>query len=387
MQDHGAATIRATRRRAAAGIRWHRPENTKKAGTIPGGPPTRHRVMEPLLLRAAIKRGFVVVAANWPIVLIDFAVESVARLALILPVVGGALLVTVVAGSDVRALFAGGVIEAADIVVGSLTSAPGALVAFLAAVALVAVGGEAVQFIVKAGTLSVIARADAVAGEVQRFPIDAESLRRARAFRLEILIDAGRRFARRGIVLSLWLGLVYAVVVLFYLVFVTEGMAVVQSAWMPAWSAIMLGATSTAVVAIAMANLAYTLLRVVIVTDDCGIGTAAGRLLRFAIEDARQVMGVFAVIGGIELAAAALALLVAAALTPIAYLPFVGLLVVPLQAAIWLVRALVFEALSLSSVAAYQTQYRRFGQSRWGAGAEVSVASETDEAPEIDPRE
>ena len=340
--------------------------------------------MEPLLLRAAIKRGFIVVAANWPVVLIDFAVESVARLALILPVAGGALLVTVVAGSDVGALFAGGVTEAADIVVGSLTSAPGALVAFLTAVALVAVGGEAVQFIVKSGTLSVMKRADEVAGEVQRLPIGADSLRRAYAFRLEILIAAGRRFARRGVLLSLWLGLVYAVVALFYLAFVTEGMAVVESAWMPAWSAVMLGATSTAVVVIAIANLAYTLLRVVIVTDDCGIGTAVGRLLRFAIEDARQVIGVFAVIGGIELAAAAVALFVAAALAPIAYLPFIGLLVVPLQAAIWLVRALAFEALSLTSVAAYQTQYRRFGQSRWGAG--VSVAPEKDEAPVNDPQ-
>jgi hypothetical protein len=339
--------------------------------------------MEPLLLRAAIKRGFIVVAANWPIVLIDFTVESVARLALILPVVGGALLVTVVAGSDVQALLAGGVTEAADIVVGSLTSAPGALVAFLAAVALVAVGGEAVQFIVKAGTLSVMARADEGAGEVQRLPIGSDALRRAHAFRLETLVAAGRRFARRGVVLSLWLGLVYAVIALFYLVFVTEGTAVVESAWMPAWSAVMLGATSAAVVVIAIANLAYTLLRVVIVTDDCGIGTAVGRLRRFAIEDARQVIGVFAVIGGIELVAAAVALLVAAALAPIAYLPLVGLLVVPLQAAIWLVRALVFEALSLASVAAYQTQYRRFGQSRWGSG--VNAASEMDAVPAIDP--
>lgn len=340
--------------------------------------------MEPLLLRAAIKRGFIVVAANWPIVLIDFAVESITRLALVLPVVGGTLLVMVVAGTDVRALLAGGVVEAADIVIGSLTSAPAALAAFLAAVALLTIGGEAVQFIVKAGTLSVMARADQVAGEVQRWPIGAESLRRTHAFRLEILIDAGRRFARRGIILSLWLGLAYTVVVCVYIALVTEGVAAAASAWMPAWSAIVLGATSTAVVAIGIANLAYTLLRVVIVTDDCGIITAAGRLRRFAIEDARQVIGVFAVIGGIELMAAAVALLVAAALAPIAYLPIVGLLVVPLQAGIWLVRALIFEALSLSSVAAYQTQYRRFGQSRWGSA--VTAASETDEAPANDSR-
>jgi hypothetical protein len=112
------------------------------------------------------------------------------------------------------------------------------------------------------------------------------------------------------------------------------------------------------------------------VTDDCAIGTAVRRLVQFAIEDARQVIGVFAAIGGIELVAAAVALLATAALAPIAYVPLVGLLVLPLQAAWWLLRALLFEALSLASVAAYQTQYRRFGQSRWGTG--LSERPETD---------
>ena len=321
--------------------------------------------MEPLLLRAAVKRGILVVAANWPIVVIDFAVESVARLAVMVPIVGGALMVTVLAGTDVRTLLAGGLFDTADVVLGSLVSAPAALLTFLAAVAIVAVGGEAIQFIVKAGTLSVIVRSDAQAGEVQRLPISADSLRRARVFQLEILVEAGRRFAGRGVILSLWLGLVYVLVGAFYLALVSRGTPDLQSAWLPAWSAVVLGATSTAVVVIGVANLGYTLLRVVIVTDDCQVGTAVRRLGRFAIEDARQVIGVFAVIGGIELIAAAVGLMVAAGLAPLAFLPFGGVLMLPLQAAMWLLRALIFESLALSSVAAYQTQYRRFGQTRW----------------------
>lgn len=317
--------------------------------------------MEPLLLRAAIKRGFLVVSANWPIVVIDFAVESLARVALILPVIGGALMVTAVAGGDLRTMLAGGLFEAADVVIGSLTSAPLALIAFLLALAMVAVGGEAVQFVVKAGTLSVIVRADREAGEIQRLPLGADSLRRARTFRLEVLVEAGRRFARRGVVLSLWLGLAYTVVGVFYLGLVSQGLPGIGSIWMPAWSAMVLGATSAAVVAIGIANLAYTLLRVVIVTDDCSIGTAVRRLGKFAIEDARQVIGVFAVIGAIELVAAAVALLATAALAPIGYIPVVGLVMLPLQAAVWLLRALLFQWLALASVAAYQTQYRRFG--------------------------
>jgi len=352
-------------------------------GTIPGGPRAaapRGLEMEPLLLRAAIKRGFLMVAANWPIVLIDFAVESLAKLALILPVVGGALMVTAVAGTDLRSLLSGGVLETADVVVGSLTSAPVALVTFLAAVALVAVGGEAMQFVVKAGTLSVLAGADRQAGEIHRLPLRADTLRRARTFQLEILIDAGRRFARRGVVLSLWLGLAYAAVAAFYLALVARGLPGADSVWTPGWSAVVLGATSAAVVAIGIANLAYTLLRVVIVTDDCDIGTAVRRLTQFAIEDARQVIGVFAVIAGIELVAAAVALIAAAAVAPIAYVPVAGLLVLPMQAALWLLRALLFEALALAGVAAYQAQYRRFGQARRPPA--VTGRRGTDEGPE-----
>jgi hypothetical protein len=319
--------------------------------------------MEPLLLRSAVKRGFLIVTANWPIVLIDFAVESLAKVALALPVVGGALLVTAVVGTDIRALLSPGVLETADVVVGSLTNAPVSLIAFLVAVALVAVGSEAMQFVVKAGTLSVIVEADRQAGEIQRLPLRFGTLRQARAFRLELLVKAWRHFARRGLLLASWLGLAVG---LFYLALVTRGTPGLASAWSAAWSAFVLGATSAAVVAVAAANLAYTLLRVVIVTDDCSLGTAFRRLAQFALEDARQVIGVFAVIGGIEILAAVMALIAAAALAPIAYLPIVGLLVLPLQAALWLLRALVFESLSLAAVAAYQTQYRRFGVSRRG---------------------
>jgi len=341
--------------------------------------------MDALLLRAAIKRGVLLVSSNWPIVLIDFAVESLCKLALMLPIVGGALMVTTVAGLDVGSVLAGGLLSTADVVVGSLTNVPVALIAFLAAVALVAVGGEALQFIVKAGTLSVLVRADRQAGEVQRMPLGSGNLRRAHVFGLEILVDAGRRFARRGVALAVGLGAIYALVATSYLALITWDLPGVGAAWTPAWSAIVLVATSAAVVVVGGANVAYTLLRVVIITDDCDIRTAIGRLGRFVIEDARQVIGVFAVIAGIELLAAAVSLLAAAGLAPIAYLPLASLIVLPLQAAVWLLRGLIFEALSLVGVAAYQTQYRRFGASRWPARA-ISVP-ETDEAPLVAPPE
>jgi len=320
--------------------------------------------MELLLLRGALKRGVLMVSANWPIVLIDFAVESFCRAAMALPVLGGALMVTSVVGLDVGRVVSGGIAGTADVVVGSLASAPAALGAFFGALALVAVGGEAVLFIVKAGTLSVIVRADRTAGEPQRLPLGIDALRLCRAFELRTLIDAGQRFARRGLIVALWLGAVYAAIGGVYLAVVAGGLFSLGSRWVPAWSALVLLATSGAVMVAVLANLAYTLLRVVIVTDDCDVGTAVGRLVRFVVEDARQVIGIFAAIGGIQVVAGALTLMTAAGLAPMAYLPLASLVVIPLQIAIWIVRGLLLESLSLCAVAAYQTQYRRFSDAR-----------------------
>jgi hypothetical protein len=61
---------------------------------------------------------------------------------------------------------------------------------------------------------------------------------------------------------------------------------------MPAWPLLVLVATAAGVVAVAVVNLAYDLLRVIVVTDDCSVGTAAGRLRHFIIEDSRQVIGI-----------------------------------------------------------------------------------------------
>lgn len=318
--------------------------------------------MESLLLRAALKRGVLLVSANWPVILIDFAVDSFCRLALALPVIGGALMVATIAGIDMPQLLSEGVIAAADVVVGSLVSAPAALAAFLAAIAVVGIGSEVVRFIVKAGTLSILVTADRQAGELHCQPLAAVSLASARTFGLERLVTASHRFVGRGIQLSIWLALAYGFVVILYLALITWDLPAGGSAWLPAWSALVLAATSTAIVVTGVARLTITLLRVVIVTDDCPISTAAVRLVRFGLEDARQVIGVAAVIGGIQIVAAVVGVLAASGLAPIAYVPVVGLALVPLQAALWLLRSLVFDALALVGASACQTQYRRFAE-------------------------
>jgi hypothetical protein len=117
-------------------------------------------------------------------------------------------------------------------------------------------------------------------------------------------------------------------------------------------------------VTIAIVNLAYDLLQVIIVTDDCDVGTAAARLRAFVVEDSRQVIGIFAVMGGLVVVTTAASLFAVAGVAVIAWVPFVSLIVVPLQTAAWVARGLVFQFMELSALAAYQTQYRRFSSER-----------------------
>jgi len=140
-------------------------------------------------------------------------------------------------------------------------------------------------------------------------------------------------------------------------------------------------ATAVGVVTIALVNLVYDLLQVIIVTDDCSVGTAAARLRTFIIKDSRQVIGIFAVMGGLVVIATAAALFAAAGVAVIAWLPFVSLIVVPLQTAAWLARGLVFQFMELSALAAYQTQYRRFSSLRYSPGGFAPVPRRAQDAP------
>jgi hypothetical protein len=317
--------------------------------------------MATLPLGAALKRGALVTAANWPVVLIDFALESFYKLTLTVPVLGGALMVTAIAGSDLNAVIGEGLRPTADLVLGSLFTAPLALVSFLIALALVGVGGEALMFTIKAGTLSVIVNGERAADDVRAEPLRLETARRASAYSLAAVYAGTRRFGHRAFLLALWLGLAYAAIGLGCLIVVGYGYAMTARwHWLPAWPLLVLLATSVSVVSIAVINLIYDLLRVIIVTDDCGIPDAAARLRRFVTDDARHVIGIFSVIGAVALLGTAGSVLAATGLALTAWVPFLGLIVVPMQAAAWVVRGLSFQYIALAALSAYQTQYRRY---------------------------
>jgi hypothetical protein len=143
----------------------------------------------------------------------------------------------------------------------------------------------------------------------------------------------------------------------------------VRVSWISAWPLLVFIATAVGVVAIAAVNLVYDLLQVIIVTDDCSVDAAARRLRAFVIADSRQVIGIFAVMSALLLATTSTSVLAAAGLAAAAWTPVVSLAVVPIQAAAWVVRGLLFHFMALVALAAYQTQYRRFSQARPAASA------------------
>src|SRR5580765_2363117 len=87
-------------------------------------------VMPPALtIRAALTRGAVVTLANWQVVLIEFVVESAYKVAIAVPVLGGAFMVALLLGVDVQSLLGEGLVSAANQILARLATAPAALAA------------------------------------------------------------------------------------------------------------------------------------------------------------------------------------------------------------------------------------------------------------------
>jgi len=314
-----------------------------------------------LTLRAAITRGALVSLANWPVIVIDLVIESVYKAAIAVPVFGAAFMVALLLGADVGSLLGDGVLSAADRMLVPLGQSPVALVAFLGALFATGVGGEVLMFIAKAGTFSVLVAGERAAGDIQRAPVRLSAVRTASAYSLAAVLAAARRFRARAMSLAVWLAAAYVGVIGGYLVVVVYGFQwAASSAWAPAWPLLVLLATSAGVVSLTAANLLFDLLRVVVISDDCRLSVAWRRVRTFLLADARQVLGIFGAMAAVLAVATIASITAAAGLALIAWAPLVGLIVLPLQVAFWIVRGLVYQYAGLTTLSAYQAQYRRF---------------------------
>ena len=305
-------------------------------------------------LKPLLKRGALIAAANWQATLVQATADSLFKLLIATPILGGIFLVALVVGAEPRELMSLEWRQMVTTTVSSLLSHPVVLAAFLLSVAVVVVGGSLFVFLVKAGTVAVLVRSEREAGLIEAPPLHLESLTRAARFSADLFIESSRalfpRYARLGFgLMALYLasGATYLfVVVAIGLTGDTWGLAALVTAAFVAW--------------ITVVNLLYLLAQIIIAADDCSVASALRRLPVFLRYERRGVGRVFAVVLVLVMVATAASVLATAALGLIAFVPFVGLAVLPLQLLAWLFRGLVFQFLGLTSIGAYLRLYRGF---------------------------
>ncbi len=300
-------------------------------------------------LKLLLKRGALIAAANWPVVLVQFVADTLFNALLAVPVAGGVVLVMLLIGARPADLWQFDLRQAIPALIGVLAAQPAALAAFLGALGLVAAGASVLMFALKAGTVTVLVAAEREAGPIEHPPLRGAALARANAFSIERFTAGTRRLFRRYLTLGVLLSVAYGMAVAAYAFLVFGGpstatrggtLAVtLASAWM--------------VGLVTLINFLYLLTQIVMAADDCGVRDAASRVGRLLVRETTAILGVLAAILGLMILATAASVLATAALGLIAFVPFVGLAALPLQIIAWLVRGLVFQYISLAGAAAY----------------------------------
>ncbi len=312
-------------------------------------------------LRADLKRGALVTAANWPLVLIQFAADTTFKIVLVVPVLGGALLVGVAAGGDASELLASDLRHLAGATFDALAVVPGALAAFGLAVGLVLVGGAVLMFVVKGGTLAVLVRAVREAGPIERPPLRVAALKVAQRFTIDSYLDGCAHFARRFVALGLSLLVVYVASGALYLAIVVSAYraAAGRILWF-GWTLFAAIVTIALLVWLTAVNLGYVLTQMIIAADDAGPSASMRRAGRFVRARFVELVSIFGVVFVLVVVATVASILAAMGLGLIGFVPVVGWLVVPLQIAAWILRGILFQYLGLTAVGAYLVEYAAY---------------------------
>jgi hypothetical protein len=310
-------------------------------------------------LKAALKRGALIAAANWPLVIAQFVAESSLKLLLAVPIVGGAFLVALLLDASLTDLLRGDVREIVTAIISALTASPAALAAFVASTLLVVVGGSVFTFVVKGGTVALLAEAERVAGPIERPPLHLETLRRASVVAIDPFVAGCARLWRRYVRIGLGLLVVYGLTAVAYLAFVFRGYALAANpAFLLVWTAAAALASSVLIVWITLVNFFYLMTQMVVAIEDVSVRTGVRLAFRFVWGHLREVAAVFGVVLLMVIVATAASILATAGLGLIAFVPLVGLAVLPLQFAAWLLRGIVFEYVALAALGAYLSHYR-----------------------------
>jgi hypothetical protein len=302
-------------------------------------------------LKSTLKRGALVAAANWQVALIQSVADSLFKILIAVPAVGGVFFVVLVVGAEPSGLLALEWREMVTTIVAALLSQPLVLVAFLLSLGVVVIGGSLFMFLVKAGTVATLVAGDRRAGPIEQPPLHISSILEASGFSADDFMAACQRFFPRYARLGYTLMSVYIVSGLAFLAAVTMGRltggdTALLTALFVGW--------------ITLVNLIYLLMQIIVVADDCGVRSAARRLTAFVRGRLRQIAAVFSVVLSLVVLATGVSILAMGALGLIAFVPFFGLAVLPLQLVAWLFRGIVFQYLGLTSIGAYLRLYRLY---------------------------
>src|SRR3954468_21725329 len=162
-------------------------------------------------LKPVLKRGALVALANWPVTLIQATADSIFKLLIATPVLGGLFLVGLVIGAAPEDLLGLDWREMSGTIITSLLSHPVVLAAFLASLAVMAVGGSLFVFLVKAGAVAVLVRGEREAGAIEQPPLHFDAVTRASKYSAELFIDSARSLFPRYMRLGLMLMAIYVV--------------------------------------------------------------------------------------------------------------------------------------------------------------------------------
>ncbi len=323
-------------------------------------------------LKAALKRGALLAAANWPLVIVQFVAESSLKLLLAVPIVGGAFLVALLLDTSLTDLLSGDVRDIVTAIISALTANPAALIAFLTSALIVLVGGSMITFVVKGGTVAVLAQAERIAGPIERPPLRLDPVRRAAVVGIDRFLDGCARLSRRYIRIGLGLLIIYALTAGAYLLFVLGGYELASSpALMLGWTALAALASSALIVWITVVNFFYLMTQMVVAIEDVSVRVGVRLALQFVWGHLREIAAVFGVVLVVVVIATAASILATAGLGLIGFVPLVGLAMVPLQLAAWLLRGIVFEYLALAALGAYLSHYRWYQRAADGQSSGV----------------
>ena len=312
-------------------------------------------------LKLLLKRGGLLTAANWPVVVIQFAAQTTFQVLLAVPIIGAAILVAVLLGGDLANLLQGGMREIFGTITTALMSEPFALGAFIVAFVIALVGGSVLMFLVKGGTVDVMLTANDQVGPIERRPITLTSVSEGATFSISRYIKGCGRLFRPYLRLGFALMVAYALTGVAYLAFIVYGYrAAGNGVLFVGWTMLAAIATIALFLWITAVNLVYLLLQIAMAAGHPSLRDATREIGRFGRAEFRELSGIFLVVFGMVVAAWLASALAWSGVGLIAFVPLVGLAVFPLQIAALLLRGLVFEYIGLTAMGAYVTLYRRF---------------------------